>query len=78
MPPSDPGQALRLLARAAERGFVTAQLLLGPLHDGERLGRRDLVLAHRGYALAAQAAQAAQRRGPGRAGHRLLPRPRQA
>ncbi|MDP3082085.1 MAG: tetratricopeptide repeat protein [Rubrivivax sp.] len=55
MPQSSPASAERLLTRAAEAGFVTAQLLLGQLYEGETLGRRDLVLAHRWYELAAHA-----------------------
>lgn len=44
-----------LLQDAAERGFVTAQLALGELLDGTRLGKPDLAGALRWYGRAAAA-----------------------
>jgi uncharacterized protein len=48
-------QAERLLTRAAQRGFVTAQFMLAQALESGQLGRRDLVLAHRWYEVAALA-----------------------
>ena len=48
-------QARRWLERAAGGGFVTAMLALGQLHEGERLGRRDLAASLRWYERAAEA-----------------------
>lgn len=50
-----PAEAARLMQRAAERGFVTAMVGLGRLHDTGRLGRPDLPLAQRWFLLAAEA-----------------------
>ena len=54
LPNADPKKALRLLQRAADEGFVTAQLALGQLYETGQLGARDLVTAHRWYEMAAQ------------------------
>lgn len=49
-------EALRLMTRAAERGFVTAMVGLGQLHESGSAGsRRDLAAAHHWYLRAAQA-----------------------
>jgi len=45
--------AQRLLTRAAEGGFVTAQFMLGQAWETGNFGRRDLVLAQRWYEVAA-------------------------
>lgn len=45
--------ARKLLQSAAERGFVTAQLALGELYEGSRLGKPDLAGALRWYQQAA-------------------------
>ena len=54
LPQPDLALARRLLQRAAEGGFVTAQLMLGRALENGDLGPRDLTLAHRWYAVAAE------------------------
>ncbi len=49
-------EAVRLMTRAAERGFVTAMVGLAQLHErGEINGKRDLAAAHQWNLRAAQA-----------------------
>ncbi|MBT9599181.1 MAG: sel1 repeat family protein [Vitreoscilla sp.] len=55
LPESSPERARELLARAADKGFVTAQLALGELYESGRLGRADLPLALAWYERAATA-----------------------
>ncbi len=55
MPRPDEAEAVRLLIRAAQSGFVTAQVMLGELHENGRAVPRDLVLAHQWYEVAATA-----------------------
>jgi uncharacterized protein len=52
---ADQKTAEALLTRAAKGGFVTAQFMLGQALESGQLGRRDLVLAHRWYEVAALA-----------------------
>jgi TPR repeat protein len=55
-PNADPRQALRLMTRAAEAGFVTAVMGLARLHELGGAGLRvDLIEANRWYLRAAQA-----------------------
>lgn len=51
--PADPAEAVRLLQRAAQAGFVRAEHALGEVHEQGVLGRPDLVEAHRWYLRAA-------------------------
>jgi TPR repeat protein len=53
VPQPDRQLALRLLTRAAEGGFVTAQFMLAQSLENGVFGARDLVLAHRWYEVAA-------------------------
>jgi TPR repeat protein len=55
MPATDPGEARRWLARAAEGGFVTAQLALAQALENGQAGPRDLTQALRWYEAAAEA-----------------------
>lgn len=56
LPGGNAGDALRLMTRAAEAGFVTAIFGLAQLHELGQAGLRvDLVEAHRWYLRAAQA-----------------------
>jgi len=56
VPHADPREALRLMTRAAEAGFVTALYSLGQLHElGDAGLRVDLVEANRWYLRAAEA-----------------------
>jgi uncharacterized protein len=56
LPQASMGEAVRLMTRAAERGFVTAMVGLAQLHErGDIGGRRDLAAAHRWNLKAAQA-----------------------
>jgi uncharacterized protein len=49
-------EAVRLMTRAAERGFVTAMAGLAQLHErGDVSGRRDLAAAHQWHLKAAEA-----------------------
>jgi uncharacterized protein len=56
LPDASQPEGLRLMARAAERGFVTAMIGLAQLHErGEINGRRDLVAAQFWFRRAAEA-----------------------
>jgi len=56
IPRADPRQALRLMTRAAEAGFVTAIVGLAQLHELGQAGLRvDLIEANRWYLRAAEA-----------------------
>ena len=56
MPQASPREALRLMTRAAEAGFVTALFGVAQLHELGQAGLRvDLVQAHRWYLRAADA-----------------------
>ena len=56
LPEPSMAEAVRLMTRAAERGFVTAMVGLAQLHErGEITGQRDLPQAHRWNLRAAQA-----------------------
>ena len=59
LPGASTQEALRLMTRAAQRGFVTAMFELGRLHESGQLGRIDLAAAHRWYAQAAEAGSTA-------------------
>ena len=53
LPNSSRQRAEQLLTRSASGGFVTAQLMLGRAFENGDFGRRDLLLAHRWYEMAA-------------------------
>ena len=56
LPQASPREALRLMTRAAEAGFVTALFGLGQLHELGQAGLRvDVAAAHRWYLRAAEA-----------------------
>jgi uncharacterized protein len=56
LPQPSVDQGLRLLARAAERGFVTAMVMLAHLHErGDVTGQKDLAQAYRWHRKAAEA-----------------------
>jgi uncharacterized protein len=56
MPKADPRQALRLMTRAAEAGFVTAIVRMAQLHELGQAGLQvDLIEANRWYLRAAEA-----------------------
>ena len=54
LPKASRVEAVRLLNRAAVRGFVTAQFDLGRLYEGRLLGAPDLVKAYAWYRRAAE------------------------
>ena len=54
LPRPDPAVARRLLARAAELGFVTSMFTLGQAHEEGAFGARDLTLACDWYEQAAR------------------------
>lgn len=59
VPQARPAEAERLLQRAAQRGFVTAQFTLGRLYEEGGFGApRDLATAHRWYLQAAEGGSA--------------------
>jgi TPR repeat protein len=53
LPDHDPVRTERLLTRAAEAGFVTAQFALGRAYENGLFGGRDITLANRWYERAA-------------------------
>lgn len=56
LPDASVQEAVRLMSRAAEHGFVTAMVGLAQLHErGQIDGQRDLAAAHRWHLRAAQA-----------------------
>jgi uncharacterized protein len=56
LPQASMSEAVRLMTRAAQRGFVTAMAGLAQLHErGDVSGRRDLAAAHQWYLKAAEA-----------------------
>lgn len=55
VPGASLAEALRLMTRAAEGGFVTAMLDLAALHDDNQRLPRDLAVANRWYERAAEA-----------------------
>jgi TPR repeat protein len=56
LPGANMADAVRLMTRAADRGFVTAMVGLAQLHErGQIDGRRDLVAAHQWHLKAAEA-----------------------
>jgi TPR repeat protein len=58
LPQASQRRAEQLLTRSARGGFVTAQLMLAQALETGDFGRRDLVLAHQWYEVAAESGSA--------------------